>query len=143
MTSPSKPTLEDIAKAADDIRTIRDFQDESLNDGFNPNLLSAKVVPQQQPKNSNYPLILLITCSLVLMAIITANHYSDLEKETRDFLLLLSIPPGIIIVICTNIKFDKTSVTVTTALGIILFISVAFGVITPKEASESARDYIQ
>jgi len=49
--SPDKLTPDQISKIAEDVRTIKKFQNESLNNGFDASLIEVLVTPSVKTNN--------------------------------------------------------------------------------------------
>lgn len=143
MTSPDKLSLEDIAKAADDVRTIQRFQDEALNNGFNPSIISASVTPSTKKNAVDWPLILFSLFLLILLAITATNFFATLDENTSNLLLVSNLLIGTLAVMCAHIRFKQVTVTIIATVGLVFFLAIGFGILTPTEAINEARELVR
>lgn len=143
MTPPDKLSLEDIAKAADDVRTIQRFQDEALNNGFNPSIISASVTPSTKKNAVDWPLILFSLFLLILLAITATNFFATLDENTSNLLLVSNLLIGTLAVMCAHIRFKQVTVTIIATVGLVFFLAIGFEILTPTEAINEARELVR
>jgi hypothetical protein len=140
---PDKLSLEEIAKAADDVRTIQRFQDEALNDGFNGGVISASVTPKRHEKSADWPLILFSIFIAVLLAAIGVKFFAGLDEKASSLLLVGCLLIGTLAVMCAHIRFKQIAVTIIVSVGLVFFLAVGFGVLTPREAIDEAKGLVK
>ena len=143
MTPQDKLSLEDITKAADDVRTIQKFQDEALNNGFNPSIISVSVMPSTKKSPADRPLILFCLFLLILLSTTATNLFANLNEKASNLLMVSSLLIGTVAVMCAHIRFKQVAVTIIAAMGLVFFLAIGFGILTPREAIDEARELVK
>lgn len=143
MTSPGKLSVADIAKAAEDVRTIQKFQNESLNNGFDSSLIQVDVTPAKESKSKDWPLISFALFLIVLLFMISSSIAFDFSDKVKNIMLVLSFAVAMLVVMSAHIRFKQLAITIIVSVGLIVFILVGFGVLTPKEVITEARGFVK
>lgn len=142
MNPEDKISLDQIKQLADDVRTIEKFQSESVNNGFKASIFNVAVVPNSKNR-FDVPLIVAICCSFIILAIIIAELYYAFSKPIPTILFLTNTGFAIVVTIAMHVKFNKKTVTTITAIGLFVILFVGFGVLTPKEAVDSVKQFVK
>jgi hypothetical protein len=135
-----KLSLDQISKAAEDVRTIERFQDEALNNGFNPNLFSASIVPGNSPKLFDWPLITFLLFLFSVFGLIVLQQIFAIHGTAYNLILLASILISTLCVMSAHLKFRQLTVSVIVAVGLIVVLAIGFGILTPREALDGAKE---
>ena len=139
--TPEKLTLEQIAKAAENVRTIERFQNESLNNGFNAGLISVEVIPYSSAsKKWDWPFIFLIIFTSAVLVSIIVKSMLTLSQKLDSLLLICALLAGTLAVLSVHLKFKQVIASIILSVGLIVVISIGFGVLTPKEALAEAKE---
>ncbi|MFM5508197.1 hypothetical protein ACET6U_04355 [Aeromonas rivipollensis] len=138
MSNNPKTPVEQIQKLADDVRLIQEF---SANCGFGENLLLVNIAPDKKQKSKwSWPLFTMICGVILMIAMLGALKFVTLEKATTDFMFLLGVLFGTMVVVSTHIKFNNTAVTIIMTIGMFMLLFVGTGILTPKEAMDNIKD---
>lgn len=135
-----KLSLDQISKVAEDVRTIQRFQDETLNNGFNPNLISASIVPGNSPKLFDWPLITFLLSLFLVFGVVVFQQILDTQGTTYNLMLLGSLFISTLCVMSAHLKFGQLTVSIIVAVGLIVVLAIGFGILTPKEAFDGAKE---
>ena len=133
-------SLEQIAKAAEDVRTIQKFQDESINHGFQSDLISAVVTPSVKTKKTDWPLLCMSLFIIVVILLISPRFFIELTPKIDNLFMVLSLVAGTLVVLSAHIKFNDKFVTFIVSVGMLVVLSIGFEVLTPKEALEEVKE---
>jgi predicted membrane channel-forming protein YqfA (hemolysin III family) len=140
---PSKMSLKDIAQAAEDVRTIKKFQDESVNHGFQSDLISATVTPFVKTKKTDWPLISMAVFIIVVALLVSPRFFTELSPKIDNLFMVLCLIAGTLAVLSAHIKFKDKFVSVIVSIGMVIVISIGFDILTPKEALNEAKEIAQ
>jgi uncharacterized membrane protein YjjP (DUF1212 family) len=135
-----KLSLDQISKAAEDVRTIEKFQDEALNNGFNPNLFSASIVPGNSPKLFDWPLMTFLFSFFLAFGLVVLQQILAMKGTAYNLMLLGCLLISTLCVMSAHLKFRQITVSVIVAVGFIVVLVIGFGILTPKEVIDSAKE---
>ena len=144
-----KLTHQQIAQLANDVREIKKFQDESLNNGFDSTLFVAKVVPNQQSVKNNktekkdWPLILMCSFLFIFACMLVPRFVIEVPQKLQDLLLVGCLISGTLVVFASNLKFKDKGTTIILSIGLFVAVAIGFGVLTPKEAFDEAKKFVE
>lgn len=139
-----KMTFEQIAKVADDVRTIQRFQDESVNEGFDSSFMAAQVVPTVT--NNNKLDTTLIMFSLLVTGfgcLVGLRYVVDISPKIEELLLVMSLIVAVLATLSAQLKFKDSMVTWIVAVGFLFVLSIGFGIFTPKEAITEVKEFVK
>lgn len=137
MTQKPLP-INEIKQLANDIRLIQNFAE---NHDFDASLINATI----QPRNDNskpwdWSLIcasLSIFCMFTIVAAV--NFLDSISKASISFLFVLGLLFSGIATISFHKKFENTTITMIAVGMFTLILLIGFGILTPKEAMEEAK----
>ncbi|MDP5138544.1 hypothetical protein ORJ04_21590 [Rheinheimera baltica] len=138
-----KLSLDQISKVAEDVRTIERFQDEALNNGFNSNLFSASIVPGNSPKLFDWPLIAFLLSLFSLFGLVVLQQIFAMQGTAYNLMLLGSLLISTLCVMSAHLKFRQLTVSIIVAVGLIVVLAIGFGILTPKEAIDGAKEIVK
>lgn len=140
--SPDKMTPKEISKLAEDVRTIERFQNESINDGFDPSLFSATVVPKNKIQSLDWPLISFCAFIIIFIGLVIARFIVEVTPELEELLLVLSLVVGTLTVLTSHLRFKDKVISIILSIGLVVVVVIGFGVLTPKEAIDEAKEWV-
>ena len=133
-------SLDQISKVAEDVRTIERFQDEALNNGFNPKLINASIVPGNSPKLFDWSLIIFLLSLFLVFAVVVCQQMLGAQGTLYNLMLLGSLLISTLCVMSAHLKFGQLTVSIIVATGLIVLLAIGFGILTPKEAIDGAKE---
>lgn len=136
MALQDKLPIEEIKKLADDIRTINGFVE---NHGFDGSLFSVDVTPNSETRARDWPLIGIFIAICVCLGLVLLKIFGDFNGNWSIGLLVITLVSATTAIMCTHLRFDNNAVTIIAGVGIIAFVAIGFGIMTPKEAIEKAE----
>jgi hypothetical protein len=134
--------LEQIAKLADDIRTITNFAE---NHNFNASLLTV-AVPSTRADSAllDRPLIgMAVSITLVIAILAILKFWPSLSPAISNFLFLVGIIIAILAAVCSHLRFKEKTITSITVLGLVAVLFLGAGIFTPKEAVDQIRELLK
>ncbi|HFG1893341.1 TPA: hypothetical protein ACGF3M_003520 [Vibrio cholerae] len=139
-----KITLDQIAKVADDVRTIQRFQDESVNEGFDSSFMAAQVVPSVTNNNKrDTPLIMFSLLVVGFCFLVGLRYVVDISPKIEELLLVMSLIVAVLATLSAQLKFKDSMVTGIVAVGFLFVLSIGFGIFTPKEAITEVKEFVK
>ncbi|EGR0063720.1 hypothetical protein LH716_004272 [Vibrio vulnificus] len=139
-----KMTFDQIAKVADDVRTIQRFQDESVNEGFDSSFMAAQVVPSITKNNKrDTPLIMFSLLVVVFCFLVGLRYVVDISQKIEELLLVMSLIVAVLATLSAQLKFKDSMVTGIVAVGFLFVLSIGFGIFTPKEAITEVKEFVK
>ncbi|MCX4121255.1 hypothetical protein ORU18_19310 [Vibrio parahaemolyticus] len=139
-----KMTFDQIAKVADDVRTIQRFQDESVNEGFDSSFMAAQVVPSVTNNNKrDTPLIMFSLLVVGFFFLVGLRYVVDISPKIEELLLVMSLIVAVLATLSAQLKFKDSMVTGIVAVGFLFVLSIGFGIFTPKEAITEVKEFVK
>lgn len=141
-----KMTFEQIAKVAEDVRTIQRFQDESVNEGFDSTFLAASVVPSANANKEtrlDAPLLSLAFFVVVFIILLTIKYVANVSPKTEELLMVISLIAALLATISAQLKFKDGMTTGILGIGFLFILSIGFGIFTPKEAITEVTELVK
>ncbi|HDY7722519.1 TPA: hypothetical protein RQK05_004596 [Vibrio vulnificus] len=139
-----KMTFDQIAKVADDVRTIQRFQDESVNEGFDSSFMAAQVVPSVTNNNKrDTPLIMFSLLVVGFCFLVGLRYVVDISPKIEELLLVMSLIVAVLATLSAQLKFKDLMVTGIVAVGFLFVLSIGFGIFTPKEAITEVKEFVK
>ncbi|EGR0722848.1 MULTISPECIES: hypothetical protein [Vibrio] len=139
-----KMTFDQIAKVADDVRTIQRFQDESVNEGFDSSFMAAQVVPSVTNNNKrDTPLIMFSLLVVGFCFLVGLRYVVDISPKIEELLLVMSLIVAVLATLSAQLKFKDSMVTGIVAVGFLFVLSIGFGIFTPKEAITEVKEFVK
>ncbi|HFQ5362397.1 TPA: hypothetical protein ACGVAY_004857 [Vibrio vulnificus] len=139
-----KMTFDQIAKVADDVRTIQRFQDESVNEGFDSSFMAAQVVPSATNNNKrDTPLIMFSLLVVGFCFLVGLRYVVDISPKIEELLLVMSLIVAVLATLSAQLKFKDSMVTGIVAVGFLFVLSIGFGIFTPKEAITEVKEFVK
>lgn len=137
--NPEKITPTQIAKMADDIRTVKAFyQDEAINHGFDATLLNVNVNPIVRQKKYDWPLLSFAGFLIIFFTTIVVHKLNKFTSEIDDCLLVFDLLFGTLATSSAQLKFKNQIFTWIIAIGLTIAVVIGFNILTPKEAISEA-----
>ncbi|CAH6960260.1 conserved membrane hypothetical protein [Vibrio chagasii] len=142
--SQDKMSFDQIAKVADDVRTIQRFQDESVNEGFDSSFMAAQVVPRvENSKKYDWPFIVFSVLVIAFGFLIGIKYLVNVAPKVEELLWLVSLIVSVLATISAQLKFKDSLVTGIVAVGFLFVASIGFGIFTPKEAITEMQEFVK
>lgn len=143
--SIAKLSPKEISELRQNLEYIQQYKGESLNLGFNPNLIQPKAEQKEDNKKEarkiDFSLWTMIIFTILYIFILAVVCFVTLEQGNMKFCLLMAIMFCGISVLACQIKFGSATVTaIAAAVGMIVII-IGFDIQTPKEAFESIKSF--
>ncbi len=139
-----KMSFDQIAKVADDVRTIQRFQDESVNEGFDSSFMAARVVPNtDNNKKYDRPLIVFSLLVIAFGCLVALKYLVIVPPKVEELLLVISLIVAVLATISAQLKFKDSMVTGIVAVGFVFVVCVGFGIFTPKEAITEIKELVK
>lgn len=139
-----KMTFEQIAKVADDVRTIQRFQDESVNEGFDSSFMAAQVIPRVTNNNKrDTPLIMFSLLVAAFCCLVGLRYVVNISPKIEELLLVMSLIIAVLATLSAQLKFKDSMVTGIVAVGFLFVLSIGFGIFTPKEAITEVKEFVK
>jgi len=139
-----KMSFDQIAKVAEDVRTIQRFQDESVNEGFDSSFMAAQVVPSRNnSKTHDWSLIAFSLLVVAFGSLIGFKYLVDISPKVEELVLVISLIVAVLATISAQLKFKDSMITGIVAVGFLFVASIGFGIFTPKEAITEMKELVK
>ena len=134
MPNDNQVPIEQIAKIADDVRTIENF---AANNNFDSSLIASRIIPGSNSRSAGWLVLAIVISVTILVAIICAFlFWPELPEAVNRFLFLIGILDVGLISACVHGKFRESTITWIVAIATSVVLLVAAGIFTPREAIE-------
>jgi hypothetical protein len=132
--------IDQIRKLAEDVRLIKDFAE---NHNFDASLINAAVSPTgSSAKSWDWPMIAtFLFVAILLGCIAVLNFWEPLSSAATKFVFTVGLLSAVLASISIHKKFDNTTITIITCVGLVVVLLIGCGILTPKEAVGEFQKY--